>query len=189
MNATRLFAAIPFAFALFIGGCAGGNPENAESSESAVSSQSPITVENYLEHPTIQAIDDERHQIDRTILAREAQRSCNGEKVKWSEADGRIRKLVETRVEGNIRAERWAYYRADGKLAFVFAFDSYPSFTAPETPETVALRVYYGANNDPIFQVERNAGVDSLASGELSALFADPHAWYASPSCEGEGRR
>lgn len=164
-------AVLPLTVALALSGCAsdgGSEDAAAPAGESEVVASAPITLGNFLQHPTIKAIRTEVAAIEALSLTKTDNPGCDGSFSKFTQGD-KIRKLFETGGEGGFSGEWTAYYRENGSLLFLF------SKSVDETGESgvdnvsTEQRVYFDGNGKIIFQVIRDTtkpgGADRIPTG------------------------
>jgi hypothetical protein len=157
---------------------------------SAVTADTPITVQNYLNHPKIKAIRDKVNSIDNAPASgdfdTQDKSGCEETITKLFGNHGVIFEITESSGEG-AGSKTQAYYDSDaapfgmnGKLLFIF-----------EVIGTQESRVYFDAQGNKIWQVVRKTGgADRLPVGnevyQPDPLHSDPDKWFASvggPDC------
>jgi hypothetical protein len=153
--------------------------------ESNVNSAAPITMANWVSHPSIKAIRTEVSGIDGSQLAKAENPGCDGGNTKFTDGEGRIRKLVEVGGEGGFEGTTTAYYDASGKLRFILDQETDHTGASPRTTEK---RIYFGADGKVLWQVVRDqGGADREPRAEekyqANATHADPAAWFAYTGC------
>ena len=195
--------ALPIAVATVAMGCA-ASPDTSgpATGEAFTSGASPITLANYVSHPTITAIRRQVQAIAGMALEKQTHSGCDGSNDKFTDSHGRIRKVVETGGEGGLDGETSVYYDERGKPIFEFHIDA--DWTggktngATDVASVAEWRVYFTADSGAtIFEAIREGiakdphvglttadrlPTDSEKVADASA-FSDPAAWYASTGC------
>jgi hypothetical protein len=199
---TVLFA-LPLVVVSALTGCAASSGgEDTADATGAATATSPITLANYVSHPKIKAIRDQVQAIEAMPLKKETNGGCDGSNDKFTDAQGRIRKLVGSGGEGGFEGSTTVYYNEAGKA--IFEFHKEADWTGEKTNGATdkALvsesRTYFdAASSKTLFQAVREGVAKSLDVGlqtpdrlpkdeekvEDSSAFADPAAFYASTGC------
>lgn len=203
MNASRILFALPVAMALFLGGCASDASDDVAGGASAVTATDAITLANYVTHPKIKAIRAEVGAIDAAGYEKAENPGCDGNNTKWTDASGKIRKVLSEGGEGDGSGSTTAYYGANGKLRFLFF-----TFTGSNPDDggvaTSQSRVYFDDRGQPIWQVSREASSplnapppdmskapDTITPDDAKYVVDDghegtyenPETWYAGRGC------
>lgn len=169
-----------------------GNGALSASGGSVVTADTPITLQNYVNHPKIKAIRGEVEGIDNDLahgdlFSEDNPNVCEASLAKVTGARGQIVKIVENLGDGGARTQ--AYYgekpvdsigtgdSEPGPLLFVF-----------QVSGTMESRVYFDAHGNKLWQVVRQTGgADRLPQGnevyQPNRLHSDPEKWFASGDC------
>jgi hypothetical protein len=199
---TVLFA-LPLVVAAALTGCAASSGgEDTADATGAASVSAPITLANYVSHPKIKAIRDQVQAIDAMALTKATNPGCDGSNDKFTDTQGRLRKLVSIGGEGGFEGRLSVYYNEAGKA--IFAFNKEADWTGEKTngatdkAMVTESRTYFdAASGKTLFQAIRTgiepnldgglATPDRLATGDEviadSSFYADPAAWFAETGC------
>lgn len=183
------------ALALALGGCAADADADVDASAAAVTSTvpstSPITLQNYLSHPRIQAIRSEVTAIDSAPATQEEKVTCDATATKFETA-GKVRKVHVASGEGDWSFDDTSYFRESGKLLFYFAKSSELPADGTSSPVIVETRVYFDEAGRQIFQVRRQGTEPDFVPVRDSAFsFDGSETWqttYEIDFCSREGR-
>jgi hypothetical protein len=179
-----------FAFFCFVSltgiACAAPADDQAPvSDESNVNSAAPITMANWVSHPSIKAIRTEVSGIDGSQLTKAENPGCDGGNTKYTDGEGRIRKLVEVGGEGGFEGTTTAYYDAAGKLRFILDQETDHTGASPVSTEK---RIYFAADGKVLWQVVRDpGGADREPKAEekyqSNPAHTNPAAWFSNTGC------
>jgi hypothetical protein len=152
----------------------------------APSANTPLTLQNYVNHPKIRAIRGEVDAIENghdDFLFPEERGGCEASITKWYGNHGRIYQIVEQLGEGG--AETRAYYRNDAnltqpeRLLFILRVE-------PRGAQSTESRTYFDEQGNKMWQVVRQTGgADRLPQGnevyQPDPLRNTPEAWFQTP--------
>lgn len=173
---TVLFA-LPLVVVSALTGCAASSSgeDTADATGAAtVSASTPITLANYVSHPKVKAIRDQVQAIEAMSLKKESNGGCDGRNDKFTDAQGRIRKLVEVGGEGGFEGSTTIYYNEAGKP--IFELHKEADWTGEKTNGATdkamvsESRTYFDATSGKtIFQAVREGIAKNLDTGLTSA--------------------
>lgn len=146
-----VFFALPLLVASALTGCAANTDGDTASASDEVVADAPITLANFLTHPKIKAIRAQVTEIEGLALTKATNPGCDGYNEKFTDAGGKIRKLVTVGGEGGFEGSSTVYYSAAGAPIFMFNREADLTGAKPQLRET---RVYFGAT-DILWQVVR----------------------------------
>ena len=203
---TVLFA-LPLVVAAALTGCA-SDPAGEDTADAtgaaSTSASAPITIANYVSHPKIKAVRDQVAAIEASRLTKATNPGCDGSNDKYTDASGKIRKLVTSGGEGGFEGRTTIYYNEGGIAIFVFNQEA--DWTGEKTDGATdkafvkETRAYYTTQGGFLFQAMREGiakGIDvglqtadrlptedeSWNDGEGGHSFDDPEAMFSSTGC------
>jgi hypothetical protein len=161
-----ILGALSVVITLGLVGCA-GNADDAAADEGNFTAQEPITLENFIQHPRIKEIRDIVVKVEDAKLPSKDNPGCDGSTTKFTDPQGRIRKLFEIGGESSTLGQTTKYYDEAGKLRFVFIEVSDLEATAP-----TQRRIYLDENSKVIWEVIRFGVFNQKTPDDLSTNFS-----------------
>jgi hypothetical protein len=190
VRSKRVGVLVGIGFSVLVGcggsGAATSGDDQDLTTTQAPSANTPLTLQNYLNHPKIKAIRDEVEAIDNghnDFVFPEEGGGCEASITKWYGNHGRIYQIVEQLGEGG--PETRAYYRngvdleQPERLLFILRVD-------PTSVQPTESRIYFDEQGNKMWQVVRQAGgADRLPQGnevyQADPLRNSPEAWFRTP--------